>query len=387
MAKRQGNKQNNLANQVSTLLGRLTVKSPRNKMPTKKTKAKQRQGKKSMGPVSMNQTVVNVSGMHPCRYVQSDHVGTVNFNTLDDGKLVFLFRVDPSMFKSMSKIASAFQRITWNSITFSLSSRMPTSSSGGYVMGFRPDASDNHPPSDIEELKQYVNSSPHAVSNNIWKSYTMRIGPRELTKRLLYTSPGDDPREFSPGMLFVVVDGGVNQAGALSLTVQYDVTFSTPSYEAEQVDDGPSEYTNQVKMYLYDGETTPRSGDSSGSAVLTFAQIFGTPPPQDTIRLQMDGVTFGGTQTGDAGEDIETCNGFVSVIAQNFFAYTNGSSELAQPVTFKSPTGNTQIIPAGTLFKVTGTSTPGNYLRPQKLRLKWGRVHSSTNGCLTNLNY
>lgn len=363
------------------------MKSPRNKMPKQKRKATQRQGKKSMGPVSMNQTVINVPGSHPCRYVQSDHVGTVNFDTLPDGKLVFLFRVDPSMFKSMSKIASAFQRITWNSITFSLSSRMPTSSSGGYVMGFRPDASDNHPPSAVEELKQYVNSSPHAVSNNIWKSYTMRIGPKELTKRLLYTSPGDDPREFSPGMLFVVTDGGVNQAGALSLTVQYDVTFSTPSYEAEQVDEGPSEYISQVKMYLYDGQQVPRSGDTSSTPILKFAQIFGAPAPNETVRFQMDGVTFGGTQTGDASEDIENCSGFVNFPTQEFYAYTNGSNTLAQPVNFKSPSGNTQIIPAGTLFKVTGYPDSGNYLRPQKLRLRWGRVHSSTNGCLTNLSY
>jgi len=168
--------------------------------------------------------------MNVARQCTTDYLGNLEFTSLADGTGIFEYRVEPDTFPTLSRFAASYQRIRYHKITFQLSCHLPTSASGGYVMGFRPDPMDKLP-SAAEERKRFVVGTPGSIKNSIWQSTDMTIPSRVLTNRLFYTSLGTDAREFSPGTLFVVVDGTVNQAGSISVSATYDVSCSIPSLE------------------------------------------------------------------------------------------------------------------------------------------------------------
>jgi hypothetical protein len=181
----------------------------------------------------------------------------------------------------------------------------------------------------------------------------MNIPQRELTNRLFYTSEGSDPREFSPGVLYVVVDGAVNQAGSLSLSATYDVSCSVPSVEFGNEGQSPPTLEMQATGFAYDGDSAMRDGDSSSSSFLIASTVF--PGLDLSHNYVYSTYTFGVKTSAEASQDIQYTR-YVGIgtnpsdgtpYLHSMVPKLGGGYEIAP---FKSPTGNTQVFGAATVL-------------------------------------
>jgi hypothetical protein len=232
---------------------------------------------------------------------------------------------------------------------------MPTSSSGGYLMGFRADPTDKLP-SSAENRKQFVVGTPGSVKNPIWQSYDMVIPAREIDNRLYYTSEGIDPREYSPGYFYLVVDGAVNQAGSLSLSIDYDVSCSQPALEFtdELEETGFTEATTYAKAYGFSEKTYMQVSEAENSAYCRWSNLFHPSEytrPTNRIVFEMD-YQYSLNTSVESSLDIEwtkymgwfpdavpTSSGIGS------FALVNKVEGGWEIVPFRSQVGNKQVIP------------------------------------------
>lgn len=315
----------------------------------------------SLAPVSLGRTVRNKTRSPAATKSGCDYLDITDFTTLPDGQIIFEYLIVPSALPQLSKFAASYQRIRYKRLVFELSAHMPSNAQGGYIMGFRPDPTDELPV-DVTQRKRAVTSTPGSIKNSIWKSATLAVNRRTLTNRLLYTSVGDDLRECSPGSLWIVSDGKIDNAGSLSLTVRWTVRASTESFEQDLplVAQNP---TTAIKLYAYDDSTTMQIGDTSGSAQATWESVFPQIERPDTDVLFKLPVTFGVHEPSSASADIEYSNLIRYARSYDRFHAATYETPVSDTLTFKSPTGNTQIIGSNTPFDVTTIDT-GNLNPP-----------------------
>ncbi|UTU02166.1 capsid protein [rice-associated noda-like virus 2] len=354
-----------LVSAVNGLVGRLSglTMKPRTKTRRRRgrTIAPQNQSGTS-APVAMGRTVANTARHFTARQCTTDYIRNFQFTSIADGTTVFAFKVEPALFPTLARFASSYQRIRYHKLVFRLSCHMPTSSSGGYLMGFRADPTDKLP-SSAENRKQFVVGTPGSVKNPIWQSYDMVIPAREIDNRLYYTSEGVDPREYSPGHFYLVVDGAVNQAGSLSLSIDYDVTCSQPALEfvdeAEELEftevvTKAKAYGDSEKTYLYIDE----SQDSNFVRWSNLFDISKYPRPRGNVVFEME-YQYSINTSVESSLDIEWTKymGWFSDKPSDGngtggFALVNRVREGWEIVPFRSQVGNKQVIPFLDTWKV-----------------------------------
>jgi len=342
-----------------------------------------------IAPVALGNSVSNRARNIVARQCTTDYISNVAVNNIGDGQVLFAVRVEPTLFPTLAKFAGSYQRIRYHSLEFQLSAHLPTNTSGGYIMGFRPDASDNLP-INPENRKRFIAGTPGSVKNSIWQSYTLKVPSRELTNRLYYTSPGTDVREFSPGVLYVISDGPINQTGTMSLSVAYDVACSVPSLENDEEPELPEELVSAASMYGYDGDNTWRSADTSGSPEIKWAQVFpNTAKPDRTVRLRS--LQYGVKTSEEASQDIQyTDYVLYDNVSDLFYAAIPNAQGGVSSAPLKSPTGNTQVLGAFNVFPVVEGSNPGptlsgNSFAPRRLVSTRGLLSTSTSGVVSNI--
>lgn len=139
----------------------------------------------------------------------------------------------PHSVSRLRVLSSAFQRVKYNSLRFTIEPQLPTSTAGGYSAAFIRDPSDVVPKG-VAGLNRISANTP-SCAGKWWETTTLQA-PR--APDLLYTSSKqDEPRWSSPGTFVLGVEGKATQRGSLTIYVEYDVVFSEPSLEGEGEDD------------------------------------------------------------------------------------------------------------------------------------------------------
>lgn len=375
---------------MPTPSNRKTTQRTGNSAQGRKRAQKSRNGRVTNAPVSRAVASHNRDMQMSMRKCGSDYLDVVKVDSLADGSIIFDLLIVPALLPQLSRVAKTYQKIKWNSLTFEMSSHMPTTTVGGYVMAFRPDPADELPGDTLERKRSAV-STPGSVKDSIWNSRRLTIksgnGPYGcLPNKPLFTSPSAEVRDYSPGSFWMVTDGDSTGAGSFSVTVHWDVTLSVESYES-QVEEGiPDTLQAAVRLFCYDGDQCPRSADTSSSAYLRWEGVFPEyPRPETNVGLRV-GLTFGVLENGDASEDIEYSDYFEWHTDNYFYACTT-SGGLAK---FKSPTGNTQVFGRAQykLEPARNTRAAENLSQSfRRLSLDQSRLQCSPTGGLSNRAY
>lgn len=181
----------------------------------------------------------------------------------------------PHMVQRLRVLSSAFQRVKYNKLRFIIEPQTSSATSGGYTAAFVRDPTDLVP-SGVAGLNRISANRP-SVAAKWWETSTLTV---PQTPDLLYTSskPGE-PRWSSPGIFVLGVEGKANQAGSLTIYVEYDVVFSEPSLESESSDE-LHDFACNVSMYggsrnlCRNGERTTKASEilprSQKGAIFTF---------------------------------------------------------------------------------------------------------------------
>lgn len=363
MPRNKRSKNNNLVNGLGTTLTALTKALGNTSLakPKKKRNARRRHriavsgpGGQNFAPVAWNKPVSNNSNLRMVTKSGLDYIDIVEFQSLKDGQAIFSFEITPSLCPQMSKFAASFQRIRYRRLTFEVDSRFGTQSAGGYIVGFRPDASDTFPVDPLER-KRFISSTPASMSNNSWQGCRLTVDNKVIDSRLLYTSPGEDRREYSPGTFFMVCDGSINTAGSYTLRIHWSIECGVESYETDIPTGVDSDMALEGVLYGYDNSKQWQSGDTSSSAKAKWSDIFPNHERPANFIVFKSELQYG--LEGAAAEDIVYSNLIeYSPVSDQFSAlmHDGSSAEL------KSPTGNTQILGKGTLFHIYSVAAFGD---------------------------
>lgn len=358
-------------------------------------KRTQNQQRVNNAPISRSKAITGSAQNNYLRKVGDDYIQLVEGPNFADGVTLFAFRIDPASLPQMAGVAKTYQKVHYNRLKFTLASHMPTTATGGYIMCFVPDP-DDELPSDILEKKRRATSNPNSIRANIWDTRTLTItagngrSPTQcLPQRQFYTSPSVEAREYSPGVFYVVVDGAVNQAGSLSLSVQWDVTFHVQSYENEVSVGLEQDIDTKIDLYCYDGESTSRVGDTASTAYMTWKNTFEADYPGNgyiyrcevPVRARPQDVSSSDTtyavywRTSDVTEG----DGRLDLMASK-------NTPIEVSLFLASGTGeNTQVIPNGTTFSLVRAGTPTNYQRRPRLTLGRTPFYSLPGGGISNI--
>lgn len=337
-------------------------------------------------PVSRGVPSRNAAAQRYLRKSGCDYINVVEGSTFADGSIIYEIIVNPEAMPQMKKVGASYQKIKYRQLQFEVSSHMPTTSSGGYIMAYRPDPADELP-ADILERKRMAVSTPNSVKDSIWQSRTLTVtnagglNPSGcLPPGYLFTSPSAEIRQFSPGVFWMIVDGAVNTAGNFSLSIHWDVEFHVESYEPEVSDSAGFDLRTKTLAYLYDGKNQVLSGDTATSTPHTWASYISDdiPKPVVNVFLRMP-VTYGVTRATEASEDIEWSNVFIYYVEPDTFGICSAGGAHGASVNAKSPTGNTQVLSDG--MRLDTEEVPGAKIVPNSIqsssRLNSAREHYS----------
>lgn len=129
----------------------------------------------------------------------------------------------------LSKLSTAFQRIKWQALTFSIEGAFPSIAGGGYVACFVRDPSDV-PPQDPAEAVRWAMAQECCADAKWYDNVVVRV---PASPDLLYTSEARELRLSSPGRLFVISKAGPNQPGSLTVNMNWSVVLSEPTIDSE----------------------------------------------------------------------------------------------------------------------------------------------------------
>lgn len=300
-------------------------------------------------PISRARPAPNRSRSNPTTKIGTDYISQTSIPTnLADGTILFDLRIEPDLLPSLSSFLKSYRQWRPNKLRFDLSSHMPTTSTGGYIMAFLPDASTVLDTTTPNSIKQQVTASPNSIKTNIWNSTHMLINRSRrtrsfgLTTRWLYTTVLDDPREFSPGRLVVVTDGVINTPGSLSLSIEFSCNARMEALVVSS-SDSPSPLSNALvpsQHFQFHAPSTEApftmTQYANNQAPLTWSSIFSNyvEPTQDTF-FEMTPITIG----GDVGPDIVYAlhREFMYDVSDDRFYLSYGFSRLPNP--YSEPTG------------------------------------------------
>jgi hypothetical protein len=144
----------------------------------------------------------------------------------EDGHIAATIPIFTGMSTRLGRIASAFTRINWISLTFEIDPKCAATTAGGYVAGFVPD------PLDDNISLASLTSTKGAQSKKWWESSKFMIS---LPKVSMFTEEHENPRLSSPGIFYVLVDGPTGDSVTLTVTATWRVKLSQPTTEEPQV--------------------------------------------------------------------------------------------------------------------------------------------------------
>lgn len=133
----------------------------------------------------------------------------------------------------LANLSSAFQRIRWNNIKFTIEGAYPTTAGGGYVACFVRDPNDVPHKGDLPPVR-WAMGQDHSADAKWYDSVVLNVG---RSPDLHYTTDIGEARTFSPGTLYVISKGGPAQVGSITVNMHWDVTLSEPTIETV-VDEG-----------------------------------------------------------------------------------------------------------------------------------------------------
>lgn len=128
--------------------------------------------------------------------------------------------INPDVSSRLRALASAYQRIKYNSVRFVVTPQASAIVSGGYVAGFVPD------PEDEGITAADLSASQGSITRKWYESAIVAM-PRKPD--LLYTSEGDEERLVSPGCFWMITEGPPSEQTTVVVTVVWNVTLSVPS--------------------------------------------------------------------------------------------------------------------------------------------------------------
>lgn len=140
---------------------------------------------------------------------------------VEKGSVVFKkVQIDPDVSSRLRALASAYQRIKYNSVKFVVTPQAAAIVSGGYVAGFIPD------PDDDSISAADLSASQGSLTRKWYESAIVTM-PRKPD--LLYTSEGEEERLVSPGSFWMITEGPPSETTTVVVTIMWTVTLSVPS--------------------------------------------------------------------------------------------------------------------------------------------------------------
>lgn len=332
---------------------------------------------RAAAPINLGMSSRNTQQQRSLRKSGCDYIGVVEFKEgTADGTPLFEYLIEPSLMPQLSRVGSSFQKVHWNRLTFEISSHMPTTASGGYIMAFRPDPADIVPVNALE-AKQWAVATPNSQKNSIWQSAKLSVVAQgglnpagALSQRQLFTSPSADVREYSPGRFVVITDGAINAEGSISLSIHWDCTFHVESFEPIVSEIAVSELINAIPYLFYtEGlESVPaeyplrRDGASFREA--TLAELFpGIEFPEYNVIVQSDYQVFGKLADDQQANLAAWTRTFIANPSDRpgslriCFGSVDPDSFLPAPI---GSDYNIQQFPANQLWTIIGKTVPGN---------------------------
>lgn len=174
-----------------------------------------------------------------------------DISTLSPTSVPLSFPITAQSVPRLEKIAEAFQRIIFLTLTIRVVPQVSTATSGGYVAAFVSDVTDDIPPTENGLSK--LTSQAGACTKKWWESASVRAA---LSHDLLYTSFSiQDPRLSSPGRFVLGVDGRATQRGSMTVFLDWKVRLSVPSLE------GPETEESKIPVLQYELWTKAGEGD------------------------------------------------------------------------------------------------------------------------------
>nr|WKV33661.1 MAG: RNA-dependent RNA polymerase [Riboviria sp.] len=146
------------------------------------------------------------------------------------GKIVVKEIITAASFDRLAKMASAYQKIKWNSLVFEVDPQMSTATSGGYVASYVGDPTDEFQDGSEAFLRR-LTAQQVSKTCSWYAPCRLTVKP---TSRLLFTSQDNERRWSSPGQFILAASGQATQKGNVAVYCHWSVTLSVPSDEAEE---------------------------------------------------------------------------------------------------------------------------------------------------------
>ncbi|AOC55065.1 coat protein [Egaro virus] len=175
------------------------------------------------------------------------HIPDISKDIVDKQILIDI-PVLPTLGSRLGIIASAWQRIVYKKLEFSITPKTSTAVSGGYIAAFIPDVTDVLTGTSPDFALDKLSSQPSAVEAKWWESSTVRV---PSLPDLFYTSPSpESPRFSSPGRFVLIVDGAASQAGSLTIKMHWSVLLSEPSLEGNNAPADQKEFVIKDGLWM-----------------------------------------------------------------------------------------------------------------------------------------
>lgn len=262
---RRGRNSKNVVEVVEVIKTQNTQSGNRNGNPRRRNRGRRGRAQGTMNvvaPLATAPVYRNIRGI-TTTIVGTDYLDTdtVKVDT-KDGLIVQRMQLNPMSWvgSHAAVVAKGYERFRFRSLQIRLSSRAPTTTSGGYVAGINPDPNNEMR---RHNARRSVRALYGSVSSPWWASTTLPT--LMLQNNWLFCDSADsDRRLWSAGELLVVVDGSpANITGSIRLTTEcsYTIEFMGPTVQEEDKSEptltltqGDQKTTADKRSVLADGD-------------------------------------------------------------------------------------------------------------------------------------
>lgn len=253
------------------------------------------------------------------------------------------FQVDASLSPRLSMLARTYQRIQWLALEINVTAYASTLTTGGYIAGFVMD------PEDRAVTAKQLSTSPGTMIRKHYESCNVFM---PAVSTLFYTSGGNEPRMFSPGSFWYMVDGLPSSPLKVVLTARWKVRLSRPFIEGSE--DPQLDFFATSSLIPYEGNYNLRL---KLDKEVDDTSIFYPPslkPGDHYWRVPSFGIEYS-EGTGDTGTI--TCHFIVYRTSDKKTYYsTNGTEIVTTP--WQGGIDKQMSVPCGTYCKYAGSGNP-----------------------------
>lgn len=142
------------------------------------------------------------------------------------GDLLADIVITPSIAARLATLAGGWQRVRYNRLTFEVNASSSSIVGGEFVAAFVSDPTDKPP---LSNADKWVKAHAGSITSSWWKSTNVR-GP--CPPQVMYTSyEENEPRFSSPGRFVLAVVNPPTSEATMSISLNWNVTFTQPSLE------------------------------------------------------------------------------------------------------------------------------------------------------------